>query len=51
MHTIDGDSYVYPARVLLQGMVLFKEALSQWSPTRHNPDNGKYENLACKDKD
>ncbi|KAI0068814.1 ARM repeat-containing protein [Artomyces pyxidatus] len=30
----DSPQAVYPVRFLVQGMVLFKESLSQWSPTR-----------------
>ena len=46
LHYVDALDAVYPARVLLQGMVLFKECLSQWAPTRKanvlNPDSGTY---------
>lgn len=32
--SLDSNEALYPIRFLVQGMVLFKENLSQWSPTR-----------------
>ncbi|KAK2466318.1 hypothetical protein APHAL10511_001960 [Amanita phalloides] len=32
----DSDNAVYPVRFLVQGMVLFKESLAQWVPTRRD---------------
>ncbi|KDR83604.1 hypothetical protein GALMADRAFT_219426 [Galerina marginata CBS 339.88] len=33
---IDSDEALYPVRFLVQGMVLFKESLSQWTPLRRS---------------
>lgn len=30
----DSPTAVFPVRFLVQGMVLFKDSLAQWSPTR-----------------
>ncbi|KAG6854858.1 hypothetical protein C0991_012048 [Blastosporella zonata] len=32
----DSNQAVYPVRYLVQGMVLFKESLTQWTPTRRD---------------
>ncbi|KAG5648935.1 hypothetical protein DXG03_000284 [Asterophora parasitica] len=32
----DSNQAVYPVRFLVQGMVLFKESLAQWTPTRRD---------------
>lgn len=32
----DTDEAVYPTQILVQGMVLFKESLSQWAPIRRD---------------
>jgi len=32
----DTDEVVYPTQILVQGMVLFKESLSQWAPIRRD---------------
>ncbi len=33
-HRLDSETAVFPVRVLVPGMVLFKESLAQWSPAR-----------------
>jgi len=33
---LDSDNAVFPVRFLVQGMVLFKECLAQWAPTRRD---------------
>jgi hypothetical protein len=33
-HRLDLETAVFPVRILVPGMVLFKESLAQWSPTR-----------------
>lgn len=40
----DGFDAVYPTRALLQGMVLFKDCLGQWTPVKQaNLDRGNRE--------
>lgn len=34
--SVDSNEAVYPVRFLVQGMVLFKESLAQWTPVRRN---------------
>ncbi|KAM6495766.1 Armadillo-type fold [Amanita muscaria] len=35
-YVADSNNAVYPTRLLVQGMVLFKESLGQWAPTRRD---------------
>ncbi|KAF8351332.1 armadillo-type protein [Amanita rubescens] len=35
-YVADSDNAVFPVRFLVQGMVLFKECLAQWAPTRRD---------------
>ncbi|KAF8746019.1 hypothetical protein AX14_004306 [Amanita brunnescens Koide BX004] len=35
-YVADSDNTIYPVRFLVQGMVLFKESLAQWAPTRRD---------------
>ena len=33
-YRLDSETAVFPVRILVAGMVLFKESLAQWSPAR-----------------
>jgi hypothetical protein len=33
-YCLDSETAVFPVRILVAGMVLFKESLAQWSPAR-----------------
>jgi hypothetical protein len=46
MLPLDSEEVFYPLRFLVQGMVLFKESLSQWSEFRRDGTANK----SCKSK-
>lgn len=48
MCLLDTNEAVYPTQILVQGMVLFKDSLSQWVPKhRDGTDNPNSRNIMC----
>ena len=44
-HRLDSETAVFPVRVLVPGMVLFKESLAQWSPRKAKAEHSLSECL------